>query len=348
VDMVPKPRPEEKLVDIDVKVKERPTGFFSIGGGYSSVEKVIGMVEVTQGNLFGRGQLIKLRGELGAKTTYYDFTFRDPWFLDMPVSLSANVYKTTTSEFIEYHKKATGFGVALGKRFTDYWYGEVAYNFENANIFNVASNASPIIKDQEGTRITSRVTPSLIRDSRDNYLDPSRGSRNSIYVTYAGIGGTNHFVKTELDSAWYFPIGRTTAMLRGRFGFARGIEGKALPLYERFYLGGIYTIRGLGYGDAGPKDAKTGDPIGGTEEIILNAEYIFPLVSDLKLKGVTFFDAGNSYDSFKNFGNLRYTTGVGVRWISPFGPIRIEWGYNLRKRLNEKSNRVEFAFGTFF
>jgi outer membrane protein insertion porin family len=348
VDMVPKPRPEEKLVDIDVKVKERPTGFFSIGGGYSSVEKVIGMVEVTQGNLFGRGQLIKLRGELGAKTTYYDFTFRDPWFLDMPVSLSANVYKTTTSEFIEYHKKATGFGVALGKRFTDYWYGEVAYNFENANIFNVASNASPIIKDQEGTRITSRITPSLIRDSRDNYLDPSRGSRNSIYVTYAGIGGTNHFVKTELDSAWYFPIGRTTAMLRGRFGFARGIEGKALPLYERFYLGGIYTIRGLGYGDAGPKDAKTGDPIGGTEEIILNAEYIFPFVSDLKLKGVTFFDAGNSYDSFKNFGNLRYTTGVGVRWISPFGPIRIEWGYNLRKRLNEKSNRVEFAFGTFF
>jgi outer membrane protein insertion porin family len=348
VDLVPKPRPEEKLVDMDVKVKERPTGFFSIGGGYSSVEKVIGMVEVTQGNLFGKGQLIKLRGELGSKTTYYDLTYRDPWFLDMPVSLTANIYKTTTSEFVEYDKKATGFGLALGRRLSDYWYGEVAYNFENANIFNVASNASLIIKDQEGTRVTSRITPSLIRDSRDNYLDPSRGSRNSVYVTYAGVGGTNHFVKAELDSAWYFPIGRTTAMLRGRFGYAKGLEGKELPLYERFYVGGIYTIRGLGFGDAGPKDAKTGDPIGGTEQVIFNAEYIFPLISDLKLKGVTFFDAGNSYDSFKNFGDLRYTTGAGVRWISPFGPIRLEWGYNLRKRLNEKSNRFEFAFGTFF
>jgi outer membrane protein insertion porin family len=348
VDLVPKPRPEEKLVDMDVKVKERPTGFFSVGGGYSSVEKVIGMVEVTQGNLFGKGQLIKLRGELGSKTTYYDLTYRDPWFLDMPVSLTANIYKTTTSEFVEYNKKATGFGLALGKRLSDYWYGEIAYNFENANIFNVASNASLIIKDQEGTRVTSRITPSLIRDSRDNYLDPSKGSRNSVYVTYAGIGGTNHFVKTELDSAWYFPIGPTTVMLRGRFGYAQGLEGKELPLYERFYVGGIYSIRGLGFGDAGPKDAKTGDPIGGTEQIIFNAEYIFPLISDLKLKGVAFFDAGNSYDSFKNFGDLRYTTGAGVRWISPFGPIRIEWGYNLRKRLSEKSNRFEFAFGTFF
>jgi outer membrane protein insertion porin family len=348
VDLVPKPRSEEKLVDIDVKVKERPTGSFSIGGGYSSVEKVIGMVEVTQGNLFGKGQLVKLRGELGSKTTYYDLTFRDPWFLDMPVSLTANIYKTTTSEFIEYDKKATGFGLALGKRLSEYWYGEIAYNFENVNISNVAKNASLIIKDQEGVRVTSRITPSLIRDARDNYLDPSRGSRNSIYVTYAGIGGTNHFVKTELDSAWYFPIGSTTAMLRGRFGYAKGIGGEELPLYDRFYVGGIYTIRGLGFGDAGPKDEKTGDPIGGTEQLIFNTEYIFPLISDLKLKGVAFFDAGNSYDSFKNFGALRYTTGAGVRWISPFGPIRIEWGYNLRKKEGEKSSRFEFAFGTFF
>jgi outer membrane protein insertion porin family len=348
VELVPKPHPEEKLVDIDIKVKERPTGYFSVGGGYSSTEKIIGMVEVTQGNLFGKGQLLKLRGELGSRTTYYDITYRDPWLFDMPVSFSANVYKTTTSQFIEYDKKATGLGLSLGKRFTDYWYGDITYRFENAEITNVSDRASAIIKDQEGTRITSSITPSIVRDSRDNYLDPTRGSRNALYVTYAGLGGTNNFIKGEADSAWYLPIGSTSVMLRGRVGYATGIRGKELPLYERFYIGGIYTVRGLNFGDAGPKDARTGDPIGGNSELIFNAEYIFPLVSEVRLKGVTFFDAGNSYEQFKNFGNLRYTTGAGVRWISPFGPVRLEWGYNIHKKTGESTSRFEFAFGTFF
>jgi outer membrane protein insertion porin family len=305
------------------------------------------MVELTQGNLFGKGQFIKLRAELGGRTTYYDISFRDPWFMDKPISFSTSVYKTT-KEYIDYEKEATGFSISFGKRFSEYWSGDIAYNFEDAKISDVSEDASSIIKDQEGENTTSSITPSLVRDSRDNYLDPSRGSRNSIYFTYAGLGGTNNFIKGELDSAWYFPIGSTTAMLRGRFGYAEGIWGKELPLYERFYVGGIYTIRGLGFGEAGPEDEDTGDPIGGTEELIFNAEYIFPLISDIRLKGVVFFDAGNAYESFKNFGELRYTTGAGLRWISPVGPIRIEWGYNLNKEPGEQQSRFEFAFGTFF
>ncbi len=347
VEMAPKPKPEEKLVGIDIKVKEKPTGFFSIGGGYSSVEKFIAMVDLTQGNLFGKGQLLKIRAELGGRTTYYDITFRDPWFMDKPISFSTNIYKMTR-KYIEYEKNATGAGVSFGKNFSEYWWGDIAYNFENATILNISEGASTIIKEQEGRKITSSITPSLTRDSRDNYLDPSRGSRNSIYLTYAGIGGTNNFVKSEIDSAWYFPLSSTTFMLRGRFGYAAGIFGKDLPLYERFYVGGIYTVRGLDFGEAGPRDEKTGDAIGGTEELIFNAEYIFPIISDVRLKGVVFFDAGNSYESFKKFGSLRYTTGAGVRWISPMGPIRIEWGYNIAKKLGEKSSRFEFAFGTFF
>jgi len=349
VELVPKPHPEEKLVDVDIKVKERPTGFFSIGGGYSSVEKFIAMIELTQGNLFGRGQFVKLRAELGGRTTYYDLTFRDPWFLDKPLSFSTNVYKIS-KEYPDYDKDATGFGMSLGKRFREYWWGELSYNFEEATIENVDENdpdVSDIIIDQIGTSTTSSITPSLTRDSRDNYLDPSKGSRNSIYTTFAGLGGSNKFFKGEIDSAWYFPLGSTAALLRGRFGYAAGFGGEELPLYERFYVGGINTVRGLGYGDAGPKD-DDGDPIGGTEELIFNAEYIFPLISEIKLKGVVFFDAGNSYEDFKNFGDLRYTTGAGVRWISPVGPVRIEWGYNIDKKEDEDPSKFEFAFGSFF
>jgi len=347
VEVIPKPKAEEKKVDLEIKVKERPTGFLSIGGGYSSVEKFIGMIELTQGNLFGRGQLLKVKAELGGRTTYYDILFKDPWFLDKPLTFSTNLYKMTR-EYIDYDKKALGFGISLGERFSDYWWGDISYNIEKAEIYNLSKNAPRIIKDQEGTRVTSSITPSIVRDSRDNYLDPSRGSRNSLYLTYAGLGGTNKFLKGEIDSAWYFPINSTTIMIRGRFGYATGLFGEELPLYERFYLGGIYTIRGLGFGEAGPRDPKTNDVIGGTEELIFNAEYIFPIVSELRLKGVLFFDAGNSYDEFKNFGELRYTTGIGVRWISPMGPIRIEWGYNIDRKPGEKSSRIEFAFGTFF
>ncbi len=347
LDMIPKPRPEEKLVDIDIKVKERPTGFISLGGGYSSVEKFIGVLDITQGNLFGKGQSIKLKGELGGRTTYYEISFREPWFMDKEISFATNLYRMSR-DYIQYDKEATGFSIAFGKALSEYVRGSITYNFEDAEILNVTEDASTIIKEQEGTWTTSSITPSLVRNTLDNYLDPSRGSRNSIYVTYAGIGGTNYFLKGEIDSAWYFPLKSTTFMLRGRFGYGVGLQGKELPLYERFYVGGIYTVRGLDWGDAGPKDEVTGDPIGGTEELIFNVEYIFPILSELRLKGVVFFDAGNSYESFKNFGELRYTTGTGIRWISPMGPIRIEWGYNIDKKLGENSSKFEFTFGSFF
>ncbi len=347
VDLSPKPRYKEKLLDIDVKVKERATGFLSVGGGYSSVDGLIGMVDVTQGNLFGTGRYVKVRGELGGKSTYYELSYRDPWFLDKPVSLTVDIYDSRR-EYIDYSRKAIGFGLGFGKELSEYWNGSISYNLEKATIFNVASSADQRIKNQagEGARTTSSITPTITRDSRDNFLDPSSGSRNTVYVTFAGIGGQNAFVKGVVDSAWFFPFGSTTVSLRGRFGYATGIFNKELPWYERFYVGGIYTVRGLGYGQAGPK--SNDEYIGGTKELIFNTEYIFPILSELKLKGVVFFDAGNSYDSSEPIGRLRYTTGTGIRWISPVGPIRIEWGYNLDRKPGESSNKVEFTFGSFF
>lgn len=346
VELVPKPRYEEKLLDIDIKVKERPTGFLSVGGGYSSIDKLIGVVDITQGNLFGKGQYLKLKGELGGKSSFYELSFRDPWFMDKPISFSTDIYKTTR-EYVDYKRRATGFGFGFGKSLDEYWGASISYNLEKVTIYDVAENASNIIKDQIGTRITSSITPSIVRDSRDNFIDPSRGSRNSVYVTFAGIGGTNAFIKGVADSAWFFPLGSTTVSVRGRFGYATGLFGKELPLYERFYVGGIYTIRGLGFGEAGPRDEK-GSVIGGTKELIFNLEYIFPIFSELRLKGVVFADAGNSYDQDEPIGSLRYTSGLGIRWISPIGPIRIEWGYNINRKPGEGSSKLEFTFGTFF
>ncbi|RMG70433.1 MAG: outer membrane protein assembly factor BamA [Nitrospirae bacterium] len=348
VELTPKPRLKDRLVDIDIKVKEKATGFLSIGGGYSTVDKFVAMVDLTQANLFGTGRYLKLRGELGGSSSFYEIAYRDPWFLDYPVSITLSLYRTTR-EYISYDKKAIGGSVGFGKRFNDFWSASITYKYEKATIENVDVDAPTIIKDQIGTNVTSSITPSVARDSRDNYLDPHSGSRNSFYFTYAGLGGDNHFFKTVFDSAWFFPLTkRTTIALRGRVGYATGLFEHELPLYERFYVGGIYTVRGLGFGDGGPKD-ENGDPIGGTKELILNAEYIFPIVEELKLKGVVFFDAGRAYGSDEPFGSdLRYTTGAGFRWFSPMGPIRIEYGYNLDRRDGEDSGKIEFSFGGFF
>lgn len=348
VEVAPKPKPEEKLVDLDVKVKEKPTGFLSVGGGYSSVDKFVAMVDITQGNLFGKGQYIKLRGTLGGRSSFYELSFRDPWFMDKPISFGTSIYKTTR-KYGNFERKATGLEVSFGKSFWEYWGASIAYNLEKATIYNVKSNASSTIKDQEGTKTTSSISTSVGRDTRDNYLDPLKGSKNTAGLTFAGLGGTNAFLKGLLDSSWYFPMfDVTTIHLRGRAAYATGLFGKKLPLYERYYVGGIYTVRGLGYGDAGPKDPN-GEAIGGEKELVFNAEYIFPIVQEYKFKGLVFFDAGRAYATGETFGSdLRYTTGAGIRWVSPIGPIRIEWGYNLDKRAGESSSKVEFTFGSFF
>ncbi|MGD0883873.1 MAG: outer membrane protein assembly factor BamA [Thermodesulfovibrionales bacterium] len=347
VDLSPKPRYEEKLLDIDAKVKEKSTGFISVGGGYSSVDKLIGMAEITQGNLFGNGQTVKVKGELGGRSSYYELSFKDPWFMDKPIAFNAEIYYNTR-RYIDYEKIAEGLGFGFGKSFGEYWSSNIAYNFEIPTIYGVQlASADEIIKEQIGKQTTSSITPSLTRDSRDNFLDPSSGSRNSIYVTVAGFGGSNAFIKGVADSAWFFPFGKTAFMVRGRVGYGLGILDKEFPLYERFYVGGIYTVRGLSFGDAGPK-GSLGENIGGVKELIFNNEYIFPIVSELRLKGVVFVDAGNAYDAGQPFGTLRYTSGTGFRWISPMGPIRVEWGYNIQRKPGEPASKVEFAFGSFF
>jgi len=347
VEMIPKPKYEDKSVDLDIKVKERPTGFLSVGGGYSSQDKFIATADVTQGNLFGRGQYIKLKGEFGGESSYYEFSFRDPYFLDTSYSFSTGIYKHQ-KDYIEYDKDAYGFYFGFGKAFREFWRGDITYNFEKADITNIDNDASITVKDQEGKHTLSGITSSVVRDSRDNYIDPTRGSRNALTLTITGLGGDYGYFKGLIDSGWYFPWGVTTFLLRGRFGYATEVFGKTLPLYERFYVGGLSTVRGLGFGDAGPHDPVTDEAIGGTTELIFNTEFIFPISPEMKLKGVVFFDAGKSYEGFNEFGSLRYTSGLGIRWISPFGPIRLDWGYNIDKEPGESSSKFEFAFGSFF
>ncbi|MBF0456945.1 MAG: outer membrane protein assembly factor BamA [Nitrospirae bacterium] len=346
VDLSPKPQPDSDIVDVDIKVKEKQTSFISVGGGYSSTDHVIGMVQVTMPNLYGTGDYLKVAAEFGG-ASLYELTYKDPWFLDKPYMLSGSIYRSDKT-YVDYGYRATGIIIGISKRFWEYWEAGIAYRFEQDDVHDVQNTASPLILEQQGYSTTGSISPSIARDTRDNFIDPSTGSRNSAYFSFAGALGSNHFIKTGVDSLWFWPfIGPTTYSFRARYGFASGYGGHQLPVYERFYVGGISSVRGVAWGNAGPRDTD-GTFIGGTSQLLVNNEIIFPIFPEIKLKGVYFVDVGSAFGDGVTISDVKYTTGAGVRWISPFGPIRLEYGINLRRTNGDAPGRFEFSFGSFF
>jgi outer membrane protein insertion porin family len=371
VEILPEGVSEDQM-DLNVRVKEKATGSFSVGGGYSSVDNLVGIFELSQGNLFGRGQLLRAKAEFGSRRNTYSLTFREPYLLDYPISGTTNIFKLER-DFDTYEEKRVGGDVILGKSITEYVSGSVSYKYEELELFNIDST-NPIITAQEGKQSTSSVGLQLSYDSRDNFLDTREGMRNSISFEFAGtgLGGSNDFLKVVGDSSKYFPLWWDMVFLiHGRLGYGTGLRGKDLPLSERFYVGGINTVRGFDFGKAGPREEVTvvtidpvtsvitstsvpGEVIGGDQELIFNFEYIVPLVKEANIKGVLFFDAGRGYDNSllysENFYDfrLRYSWGFGIRWISPVGPLRLEWGFNLDPREGEKAKTLEFSIGTLF
>lgn len=350
----------EDQVDLSIRVKEKSTGALSIGGGYSSVDGFVGLAEITQGNLFGRGQLLRGRGEFGKRRTTYSLTFREPYLLDKPVSGAVNAFNQER-DFDTYQERRIGGDLVLGKAFTEYVSGSLSYTLESLKIFDVSESAPSQIVEQEGKTVTSSLGATLARDTRDFFFDPREGARTALSVEYAGtfLGGDNDFVKTILDLSRFFPLKWDMVFsLHGRLGYAVGIEGDELPLGERFFVGGINTVRGFKFGTAGPckNDADEivpcdeGEIVGGNKELIFNAEYLVPLVPEARIKGVLFFDAGRAFDDEESIriSELRYSAGFGMRWISPIGPLRLEWGYNLDPEPGERASQLEFSIGTLF
>lgn len=350
VNITTSPGATPDVVDLNVEVKEQQTGSFSLGAGYSSVDKLIGVAEIQQTNLFGRGYRVRLRAELGTKRQFYTFTFIDPWLLDTRTSMKLDLYNTDRV-YLSFTRSAIGGSLLFThplERFLDRLTGFWGYRAEDVKLTDVDDDAAFIFKAQKGRHLSSEVLFGLTYDTRDQTLYPSRGNLSSFSTEFAGVGGDNRFLRHVISSAHYFPLfWDTVFMARGQFGYAYGWGNKELPVYERFFLGGIDSIRGFKPGAVGPRDPATGDIIGGDTELFFNFEYIFPILKKLELRGVIFYDTGNAFLSKESglvdVASFRHTAGAGIRWYSPFGPLRVEVGYNLRPEADEK--RIEWAFG---
>ena len=315
--------------------------------------------QIAQDNLFGNGQRLAASVRIGGISSQYDIRFTEPWLFDRPISGDIQTYKWER-EFDDYTKDSWGGSLSIGFPFNyldDFTRGLVRYNFEDANITDVLPTAAFVIRDMEGRSTTSSVTFGLSRNSTDRAWNPTKGSINSFTVEYAGglLSGDNYFNKYEARTAWFFPLPWDTVfMVQGRWGLIQKRSGGNLPVYEKFFLGGINTVRGFDYADISPRDPVTGDKIGGDKMMIYNLEYHFPLLKEQGIIGIVFFDAGNVFGSGEGpgedftFSGIRRSVGGGVRWYSPLGPLRLEWGYNLDPQYNEAHSKFDFSLGTVF
>lgn len=345
-------RPGTSLLDVDVEVEEKATGAFTVGAGYSSVDRIVGMASVSQRNFLGLGYQLAFQANFGTTRETYSLTFNNPRVFDSDVYAGIDLSKSRR-EYNDYTKDALGGALKLGTALTEEWRVRGIYRLEEADVKNVSPEASSLLRDQEGTTVTSSVTTLLSYDSRDNPWEPHRGVNADGSVEWAGgpLQGDASFLKYGLDASRYVPLWlRHVLTLHGRIGYVHSLEGRPIPVYERYTLGGINSLRGLQSRSIGPVDAESGDVIGGDKELLLNVEYLFPLIEEAKLRGVVFFDAGNAWEEGQTYLEtpMRRTAGAGVRWFSPMGPLRLEWGYVLDRKSGERASRWEFSIGGFF
>jgi outer membrane protein insertion porin family len=288
------------------------------------------------------------------------FSFTEPWFRDTRWSAGFDLYNMERW-YEDFDSESTGGGIRTGHPIGEYTKLNFGYEYETVDVSNVDADAAIEILEQEGTTEVGAFNAGIIRNTLDNRFTPRRGTLNSLHGKFAGVGGDSGFATLEASSSRYFPLPWETAfMIRGTIGYIFGYSGDDIPIFEKFFLGGLDSLRGFEERTVGPRvkrseynrfitDPNDYDVVGGEKELFFNFEYIFPIVKSAGIRGDIFFDTGNAYrQSESYFSDMRKSVGAGIRWQSPFGPLRVEWGLNLSPKEDEDSSQIHFTMGTMF
>jgi len=332
----------EKTANIVVDVEEKAkTGMFLIGGGYSSVNDIVGMVSISQSNFditsppkfTGGGQQLSLMAEFGTEIGSYNLSFTEPYFLDKPIWFGTDLYRTRRL-WADYTDERTGGALRLGRRWDRASLGFTA-RIEGITLSDIDI---PSLIGQEGDYEKHSITGDFVYSALDRKRSPTKGLRSEISLEYAGdvLGGDISFLKPVLENDIYYPLGRWVVHSRTYAGAVEGIgDTEEIPIYERFFGGGIGTVRGYKERTLGPKDADD-HPLGGQAIFAHNFELIYPLYQDI-LKGVLFFDVGNVWENWDSIDELRKGIGAGIKVVVPFlnAPLEVYYGYALDRKDGE-------------
>lgn len=355
-ELVPTDDPEE--VDLKIKVKEGNTGSLMAGIGYSTMYDVGVSASIMERNLFGRGYWVQLQGFFSYRRTTGMLSFTNPRIYDTDLLGGADIYYTR-DYWNDYTKDTVGssvrFAYPLGEYTTVGW----GYRLERYNMYGIAPWASPSIRDFKGINWTSAINLRAVRDTTDVTDRPTKGTITRLGSEYGGsfLGGTDNFVKAMADwQAFYTWRPNNTFHVRGRLSGVFQNTNDLVPVFERFYMGGMDSVRGYSYTRVSPRDPKYGDIIGGDRMGVFNLEYVWTFQKDLGLAIVPFVDGGFNIDSRKSStlqdvgDKMVYSVGLELRWRSPMGDLRIAYGVPLSKDYSNsrEAGRFEFSMGQFF
>ena len=342
---------KDKII-VNIDVTEKPTGLFSIGGGYSSQDGVLGTLDLSQRNFLGKGWevFLRLRGGENLQTGTIGFT--EPWLFDRPLAAGFDLFNTRRI-LPDYTVESLGGDIRLGHPLGEYSRINAVYRVSQDRISDVNELGSPQLISQKGTHLTSLVGVNLSRDTRDNVYDPTRGSTASIGLDFAGVGFGEKFVRSVAAATYFQPLPWLEHVLSFRFtaGYSFGWDKDSVPLFERFYLGGSNSLRQFKSLQVSPRD-NTGTRIGGNSELLGTIEYQIPLF--FGIKAALFYDVGQVWGPDIQGGakidlsDLRHGVGAGFRWNSPFGPIRVDYGIKLDQRKGESFGEFNFSAGSSF
>jgi outer membrane protein insertion porin family len=364
--------------DLTILVQEKRTGSLSFGAGFSTIDQLVGFVELTQGNFdlmnwpsfTGAGQKFRLRIQYGTQRKDFILNLTEPYFLDRKLSLSGQLFYSEADYLSTiYDQRNYGFSVEARKPINAYMYASLGYRLQDIDIFNVSSSASPLIQAQKGSFVESEIFTSLVFDRRDNPLLTRTGQRVSLspYIAGGFLGGDTQIYGWDLEGSQYFHFKWDTILvINGELATVNQWgSGNDVPIYDRLFLGGSNNLRGFNYRDVGPRDF-TGEPLGGKSMARATVEFTGPIVA--KARWAIFYDTGfvnpDAWDfslqtqttirkpgSTKppiQFDNIASDIGVGVRLDLPIGPLRIDYGIPLQKNGNSGGGKFNFNVGYQF
>ncbi|EEP60033.1 BamA/OMP85 family outer membrane protein, partial [Sulfurihydrogenibium yellowstonense] len=333
-------------MDLETKVNERFTGQMSIGAGYSQQTNLSFFASIRKGNFLGTGDTLGLSLTVGSKYRNNSLNYLHRWAFYKPLDLGLNLYDSYVN-YTTFISTKKGFSPTLSYEFKEFWRTGVGLTLEKGEYKDILDTASTYIKKQAGKYDLYSTYWFINRNSIDNPILPTRGS--DITLTLSAGTGTRDFYKAVFSASKIIPdkIFYTDFIfsVKGTFGFVEKIS-KTIPLDQLFFVGGDFTIRGFDWGRAGPLDENK-DPAGAKREIILNYQLAHPIVERF-LWGYVFLDQGKGYDKGNPFSNMYYSTGVGLKIITPFAPIELYYGKVLNPPSGVSSSRFGFILGTFF
>ncbi len=373
------PATQPDKINLDVNVTEANTASFQVAGGFDSYQSIFGNFTLGNTNLFGGGESLVANAQVGFLFQNYSISYTEPWFLDIPLSVGMQLFDNKTY-LLSFNQSSAGFTLTTTYPLTELGFKKLGpfslkdiqaglgYTFSSIGITGLNQFTTFQIARYRGYTQTSQITPTIRRFTVDNPTDPRTGTVESLTLQYGGLGGGNEFIKGVAHFRYFYPFLKSQTL--GTFVVSQGVTfgigtnlqsgtGGELPLYERFFPGGVGgpgDVRGYQLYSLGPQVtlfAQNGTPlsvqnVGGSKELLLSNEITFPILSGLGIRGVVFSDAGQSFllkDSI-DIDQLQASFGFGVRWKSPFGPLAVDIAFPINPRPADQHTVFEVGAGS--